>query len=548
MFRKMNLIVALLAMTLAMATSASSQANGCNCANASLVGDTVGTRFNPGPGPINKVVGSGIELPNAGPILGGAGNAPRWNIDFESNTIRVDFLQQVATYGMGSYFTFSSLDPQLPGCPPAFISGITVTTNKPSNQFNVVGAATFGPHTVTVPIAPGGKNLDWQPGEFILIKLNFACDRSSSQTAIFAGRVLDNNQRPVSRVQILEQGKVVGESGNDGYFSVTLANAERRVALTFVAEGYVSNTRVYDSKASGNGNTVIIWPIAYRVKFDPSRELDIELGSSRIRVPANALAGLDGEKLTDSVLLQFTLFDITNQFQRAAASGDFSGQLLDGSIRRLNSYGIFDIDFRDLKDRQLGLNRGVKIDLAIGIPPKLAGQAPPKQIGFFDFDTKVGRWIQAGNFEYVPRTLTYNGSVTSFGGSHNLDDPQDTTCVTVQVVNIYDGSAMPNFSVTAHGPQYDSQGTTNASGFVCLLVQRNASFSVDAWGTIGTSYFATPHPPTFISPNFSSGAADCGNGCTTCPFLGTVQVDLITHSVRPIPGQEPAKTNQATGQ
>lgn len=175
MFRKMNLIVALLATLLVVASAASAQTSRCNCANASLVGDTVGTRFNQGPGPINRVVGSGIELPGAGPVLGAAGSSPRWNFDFGSNTIRIDFLQQPATYGMGSYFTFSSLDPQLAGCPPAFISGITVTTNKPTSQFNVVGAATFGPNTVTIQIAPTGGNLDWQPGEFILVKLNFSC-------------------------------------------------------------------------------------------------------------------------------------------------------------------------------------------------------------------------------------------------------------------------------------------------------------------------------------------------------------------------------------
>lgn len=151
----------------------------CKCADATLVGDTVGTRFNQGPGPINKVVGNPIEIPGAGPVLGGAGPSPRWNIDYGTNTIRIDFLQQPATYGKGSYFTFSSLDPQLRGCPPAFVSGMTVTTNKPSTQFNVVGAATFGPHTVKIQIAPDSKNLDWQPGEFILVKLKFACESAT---------------------------------------------------------------------------------------------------------------------------------------------------------------------------------------------------------------------------------------------------------------------------------------------------------------------------------------------------------------------------------
>lgn len=188
MFRKINLVVVLLAMLLVTATIASSQtqSSGCNCANASLVGDAVGTRFNLGPGPIIKVVEPGVELPGAGPSLGSPGPSPRWNIDLGSNTIRIDFMQQPATYGMGSYFTFSSLDPQLAGCPPAFVSGITVTTNKPSNQFNVVSAATFSPHTVTIQIAPSNRNLDWQPGEFVLVKLNFGCETPSTQTAIWA--------------------------------------------------------------------------------------------------------------------------------------------------------------------------------------------------------------------------------------------------------------------------------------------------------------------------------------------------------------------------
>lgn len=344
--------------------------------------------------------------------------------------------------------------------------------------------------------------------------------------AKISGHVIDNNGNPLSKVKISMQGKLIGESGNDGSFSVAPARAESRIALTFATEGYVFNTRVYDAKATGDGNTVIIWPIAYRVKFDPARELDIELGSSRIKVPANGLTGAGGEQLKDLVVLHFTLFDVTNRSQRAAASGDFSAQMADGSIRRLNSYGIFDFDLRDLKGRQVSLRPGVKVNLSIAIPAKLADRAP-KQVGYFDFDEKAGRWIQNGTFQYIPSTLTYNGSVIRFGGSHNLDDPQDTTCITIQVVNSYDGSPMPNFSVTAHGPQYDSQGVTDGSGFVCLLVQRNATFTVDAIGSLGGNTWGTPHPPTFTSPNFSSGASDCGNGCTTCPFLGTVQEDFF---------------------
>ncbi len=190
-------------------------------------------------------------------------------------------------------------------------------------------------------------------------------------SSIIAGHVIDNNRRPVSKVKISLEGKIIAESGNDGFFSVAVAKDETRLALTFAAEGYVANTRVYNSKGQGNGNTVVVWLRSSRLKFDPSRDLDVEFGSSRIRVPANALIGSDGKKLTERVELWFTLFDVTSQQQRAAASGDFTGKLLDGSIRQLNSYGIFDLDFRGLKGQTLKLQRKASIDLSIAVPPQL---------------------------------------------------------------------------------------------------------------------------------------------------------------------------------
>jgi hypothetical protein len=354
--------------------------------------------------------------------------------------------------------------------------------------------------------------------------------------SIISGHVLDNNRRPVGKVKVALKGKVVAESGNDGSFSVKPEKTESRVAITFAAEGYVSNTRVYDSRA-GAGNTVIIWPIAYRVKFDPSRELDIELGSSRIRIPANVLTGRGGKKINSAVELQFTLFDITSPFQRAAASGDFSGQLPDGRIQRLNSYGIFDFGVRDLKGGPLSLREGAKVDLSIAVPPRLVQHAP-KQVGYYSFDTLSGMWIPGGNFDFVPSTLTYNGHVTVLVvGEHNLDDPQDTTCVTIQVVSFFDGSGMPGFQVTAQGLQFTQTLVTDANGFVCLLVQRNATFTVTAYGFIGGNLWGSSQTSTFTSPNFSSGATDCGDP-TTCPFLGTYTVSPaigIVHSLTSLP-------------
>jgi len=348
--------------------------------------------------------------------------------------------------------------------------------------------------------------------------------------ATISGHVLDNNRRPVGKVKILLKGKIVAETGDDGFFSVTPAKTESRVALTFAAEGYVSNTKVYEGKAAGGGTVVVVWPRAQRLGFDSSRELDIEFGSSRIRIPAAALTTPDGRKFNERARLEYTLFDVTSPLQRVAAPGDYSGRLLDSSVRRLNSFGIFDLSVSDLKGGPLNLAKGASVALSIGIPRKLLDRVP-KKVGFFDFDMLTGLWVQVGTFQYVPDTLTCDGTITRFADAngntqHNLDDPQDTTCVTVQVLNTWNSAPMANMTVAAHGAQFTFTGTSNANGFVCLLVQRNASFTVDAYGQVGSSYYATPHQPTFTAPNFSSGAGDCGDP-VACPVLGTVLIDLL---------------------
>lgn len=175
MLRKLNLIFTIAATILlgfAVADSTQAQTPCANCESASLLGDTVNTQFASGP-VVSRVVTSAIELPNAGPTLGGPGGAPRWNIDFTSNMIRINFLQPVTSYSAGSVFKFSDLNPQIPGC-EAFIGSVTVTTSKSPTVFNVSAATTFTPDSVTVPIA-GSVPVTWVPGEFILIQLSYRC-------------------------------------------------------------------------------------------------------------------------------------------------------------------------------------------------------------------------------------------------------------------------------------------------------------------------------------------------------------------------------------
>jgi hypothetical protein len=104
---------------------------------------------------------------------------------------------------------------------------------------------------------------------------------------------------------------------------------------------------------------------------------------------------------------------------------------------------------------------------------------------------------------------------------------QEITCVTIKVLNSWNSAPMPNMTVEAHGLEYDTSGTTDANGLVCLLVPTNSSFWVEAYGIFeGSDYYIyPPEGVTFMAPDFSSGADDCGT--PQCPLVGTVYVDLI---------------------
>lgn len=374
--------------------------------------------------------------------------------------------------------------------------------------------------------SPLGDRADgWaEPWSFTLGGRN-STTGSSVSPVVIAGRVIDNNQRPVRNARIMVKGRDVGASGDNGFFSVDIERPERRVALTFAAAGFVANTRVYDARTKSTGNVVVVWPIAHRITFDPSRPLDVTFEGSRIRIPANGVVKPGGARPAGQVELQFTLFDPTSPLARAAAPGDFSGRLLDSSIRRLNSFGMFVLDLREPDGAPLVLRPDTRIDLAIALPEHLRKE-PPAKVGFFDFDVESGLWIQTGTFEFSPPMLTYNGWINRFGGANNLDNPMEVTCVTVQVLNSWDQTPMANFEVVAHGPQYDSYGTTDADGYTCLLIERNGTVTMNVHGSIGTSDYGTATPPTFTAPNFTSGAAECGDP-VLCPFIGVVPADLI---------------------
>ena len=142
-------------------------------ASASLLGDTVTARFGASATIPSVVVGAGVELPNAGPTLGLAGPG-RFDIDFDAASIRIDFTV-LADYGAGASFTFGSLDPVV-GNANCIVSSVTAASNQNPATYDPTVQLTFGAHEITIGFGPPSAGaLRWNPGDFIVLDLEFAC-------------------------------------------------------------------------------------------------------------------------------------------------------------------------------------------------------------------------------------------------------------------------------------------------------------------------------------------------------------------------------------
>jgi hypothetical protein len=166
-----------LALSVLPPTTAAAQPAACDCTKSTLMGDAVSVSTG---GPTaTATVNAGVEWPALGPLVGMAGSSPRFKVDVGANTIRIDTVQQPATYGGGMRLNFTSLNPAAPGgCTNARIGGVVVATNKPGAGY-IASGITFTANSVSVPIAPTTGNIDWLPGEYIVVTLRYICDTAT---------------------------------------------------------------------------------------------------------------------------------------------------------------------------------------------------------------------------------------------------------------------------------------------------------------------------------------------------------------------------------
>lgn len=322
---------------------------------------------------------------------------------------------------------------------------------------------------------------------------------------IATGRVVSTSGAPLPGVKVMMGGETVAVTDAGGFYKINNTTLRTKNAATFSAEGYVNNTRIL-RPGDSPFFPVVLAPVGNRVTFQAQQGGTFTLNKSVINIPPNAFVDSGGGTVAGPVELEFTLLDVTQPMERDSAMGQYTGRMLDGSIRPLQSYGVF--DWRVRKNNEVvRLAPGAVVGVRIPIPRLLLREAP-NRMGIFSIDNMSGIWVQTGWFDIGEGRLTYNGTITAMNG-FNLDIVGPGTCITIKLVSFGGWPLdLSGFNVTASGTGYSAEGTTDSSGRVCLVVKQGDSVTIHAYKG---SYASYPLYNYITAPTTNSDEDDCGD-------------------------------------
>jgi endo-1,3-1,4-beta-glycanase ExoK len=366
---------------------------------------------------------------------------------------------------------------------------------------------------------PGcNQDRDELPVEMIVVKANKIVAPGPSGSII--GRVVDPRNNPITGVEVRTPGQPVVLTNGKGEFDIRGLAATERLAVSFSAPGFIDSTRIYKVGVSSRitGNVVVIWPRATPASLDATRGGKLTFPGGTVSLPPNALIDESGRQLRGNVRVSFSALDVSDRRQIRSVPGDFTARMRNKTIRQLETFGVFEVLVEDSNRRRANLAPGKTAAVELFIPPALRRTAP-NRVGLFSFDRSNGLWIEEGILRRIPGRNAYIGPVRSISTSWNADDPINTTCIKLQILDEDNQPVPAGIRVEAEGVDYSGlspTGYTQSDGTVCLSVKKcPASVRVKAYDPNNAAVSSCP--VTISTPCNLANASNCGNP-SLCPL------------------------------
>ena len=245
-------------------------------------------------------------------------------------------------------------------------------------------------------------------------------------------------------------------------------------ALAFGAQSVIAESGEAGSEVIAN---VLLQPVHVIAEFDPSEDVAINAGDIPVvTLGANSLTGPEGTSIVGNVTAELTVIDPSSD--PGVMPGDFQAiNLADNSIMPIESYGAFNVTFRDDAGSRLQLSAGSDAEVRIPLASAKVPAQSPSTIPLYYFDIERGFWVEEGEAvltEVATGAWAYVGTVEHFS-TWNADQVYQTSFINGCVEN-EEGARISGAQIEAQGQDYIgvSSSVTGSGGEFRIAVKSDS--------------------------------------------------------------------------
>ncbi|EDP95506.1 Calx-beta domain-containing protein [Kordia algicida OT-1] len=306
--------------------------------------------------------------------------------------------------------------------------------------------------------------------------INFEENFGSSVTARFLGRVVDEQNDPISGVTI-RIGNTVTTTDLFGTFSISSSEVFEKFAyIRAEKSGYITGSRALAPSATDVNRVEIMLLEEEVIATITSGETAMVNLSNGTEVSFNGnYTREDGTPYNGQVDVVLKHLSPDDENMEAMMPGMLFAQDASGDAVALETYGMIAVELKSASGEKLQLQEGNMSQISMPIPANSTN--PPATIPLWHFDEELGYWVEEG--EATLQGNMYVGEVGHFSfWNYDYPYPSITLCITL----VDEGGRPLGYTpLDLYSSLLNSTGTygyTNSVGTECGLVPAGEELTV----------------------------------------------------------------------
>jgi len=353
----------------------------------------------------------------------------------------------------------------------------------------------------------------------------------------FLGVVRDAMGDPLDGVNVTTSTGITAVTDHQGRYNLDMTEDDAGVVqVSFIKSGYARSHTPFEILANLDNflmQTMAEVDLVRTFAAGDAQDLaiDHEGKTLSIQLPGSNFIDESGAAYDGDVTVEATFYDLTSEpdlgLEIFAAPGDFTAVAADGSDKRLESFGMIQVNLMGSDGQELNLDDE---GAAILMPIQDLGSQPVlgETVTAWSYDTDTGKWIEEGfgTVVDVDGDLFWEFTANHFS-TWNCDRPISTHgCLSGQITTSQ-GEPRSGATIRAVGQTYISTTTarTDGNGDFCLEVKNGETVWVEISYAVGGQPATQRTDPVTIP----SGQGTCYDGdVSDCVDLGVIPVDIMS--------------------